>query len=246
MIKTLIVDDDPFTLECLKDALELYCQDVLPINEARSIKEAVTYIKKDQPDLVFLDIELPNEDGFSLFEYFDTIPFDVIFVTSHEKFAVKAFKYSAMDYLLKPVDPQELRKAVNKVAEGINQRQKLMQINLLLQQMNSKNESRIAIPGVRGVEFIDHDSIIYLKSNINYTIFYKNNGKSAIATKTLKEYEDVLPPQQFFRIHKSYIVNISAIKGFSRSTGMVLLENEVQLPVARRRKDQFMSLLINA
>ncbi len=247
MIRGLVVDDENKSRENLKILLNEFCEDVEVIGLASTIKEATDIINTLKPDVVFLDIQMHKETGFDLLEQFDKINFEVIFTTAHSEFALKAIKFSAVDYLLKPIDINELQWAIEKVKNKIkNKSFSKANIDLLLQNLKPHTEQKykLALPTSNGLVFVKLKDIIYCEADSNYTNIYTQDGKKHIVSKTLKEYDELLHEHNFFRIHKSYLINVNEIKEYIRGEGgYVIMNNSISLDVSKRRKDEFLKLI---
>ena len=235
-IKAIIVDDEANNRENLRLALASYCKEVKIIGEADSAITALDLIKAQPPDLVFLDIAMPLGDGFQLLESLDTINFDVIFVTAYNQHAIRAIKFCAIDYLLKPIDVLELKQAVNRVLNNQEKKQQQQKLELLSSQLDTPK--KIALPQSDHVEFVALNDIIRCQGEKNYTWFYLQDGRKLLVSQTLKEYVGLLEDAHFFRIHQSHLVNLQQIKKYSRRDGgyVVMTDKEI-VPVARNRKD---------
>lgn len=250
-LEVILVDDEDNAREYLANLLGKYCPDVHILGMAASVSEAIELIKQHPPQLLFLDIEMPKENGFELLKKLETIPFSVVFVTAYEKYAIKAFKMSALDYLLKPIDLEDLQLVIEK-AKVKSFHIANLQYKQFIQNITNKENpfSQVSIPVLNGFEFIHLDDIIYLKAESNYTQFFLKGGKHIMATKTLKEFEDVLNEVNFYRVHKSSMINLTALVKYTRGDGgMVLLIENHEVEVSRRAKEGFLErlnlLLIN-
>jgi two-component system LytT family response regulator len=247
MITCILVDDELKSRESLKILLEDFCSNVTVKALCQNINEAVDAIQQHQPDLVFLDIQLQRETGFDLFTRIGDINFEVVFTTAYSEYAIKAFKFSAIDYLLKPIDIEELKKAVEKVDRKLGQ-----SINLRLKQLmnNLKSTSngnyKLALPTSDGLVFVKIQDIIYCEASSNYTDIFTADGKKYVVSRTLKEYEDILADQDFFRIHNSYLINLNAMTKYVRGDGgYVVMSNNKSLDVSKRKKDSFLARIGN-
>lgn len=216
------------------------------LHSADSVKDGVCAINKFNPELVFLDIEMPVENGFKLFEYFDKVTFEVVFLTAYKNYAINAIKYSAFDYLLKPLDYIELGEAVKRYEKKRKENNYNNRVQTLMSNLNAGADiqAKIALPTMTGyvMEKINH--IMYCEADENYTKIYTVNGQTVLVSRTLKTVEELLPPEYFFRIHKSFLVNLNYVKSFDRSEGhRILLENGTLIDVATRRIDEFLRIL---
>lgn len=225
MIKTLIVDDENSAREFLEKMLQRYFPNKFYVCKlCESVDEAIEAIKTFAPDLVFLDIQMPNKNGFELFKECENIDFEVIFTTAHSEYAIEAIKRSALDYLLKPINYIDLLGAVNRFDNKNQKENQQKQLNVLLENIDSgdKAHKKIAIATESGFEFVKFNAIIYLEAQSNYTKFYLTNNSHITTSKTLKYFEDILPPDLFFRTHKSYLVNLNFIKRFYKVNDLLI------------------------
>lgn len=240
MIKAILIDDEVHCLDTLNMLLSDYCPDVQVIEQCVSAKKALEAIEKLKPDLLFLDIEMPVMNGFELLEQLSSISFAIIFTTSYDQYAIKAIRFSALDYLLKPIEPKELISAVKKVQE---QRHLPMaeQFQILLNQIQGKGGgiSKIAVPTAEGFELIYAEQIICCEANDNYTHFLLKNKNKLIACRTLKEIEEQLQGFPFFvRVHNSYLVNLNEVTRYVRGEGGYLVMSDgTSVNVSRSRKE---------
>ena len=245
MLRSIIVDDEPKSLENLKILSEEFVSNISVVALCKNVQEALVAIKVHKPDIVFLDIQMQNETGFDLLAQLEEINFEVVFVTAYSEFAIKAFKFSAIDYLLKPIDIEELKAAVRKVEEKrtgkTSKRLKILQDKLL---GSGADTSKIALPSVDGLIFLEMNDILYCEASSNYTIFFTVQKKQYMVCRTLKEYEELLSGHFFFRIHHSYLVNLKAIKKYVKGDGgQVILTNDVSLDVSKRKRVDFLNRL---
>jgi two-component system LytT family response regulator len=245
MIRAIIIDDEAHCIDTLSMLLKEFCPDVQIAELCRSAKKGLEAIEKHKPDLVFLDIEMPAMNGFEMLEQFTEIPFAVIFTTSYDQYAIKAIRFSALDYLLKPIEPSELVSAVKKVQE---QRHLPMaeQFQMLLKQIHGKNSgfNKIAVPTTEGFELIPADQVVYCEANDNYTYLFLKNKNKIIACRTLKEMEEQLLDFNFFiRVHHSYMVNLNEVTKYIRGEGGYLVMSEGStVNVSRSRKESLLKL----
>jgi two-component system LytT family response regulator len=251
MIRVVIIDDEENSRETLRGKLDLFCPEVEVAGEAGSVKDGMEVIASEDPDAVFLDIQLAGESGFDILEGIrdnDQVNPEIIFVTAHNEFAIKAIKFSALDYLLKPIDPEELVKAVRKVEESKGLPKKATNINVLVENIRQASDSpkKIVVPTSDGMHVIKLSDIIRLESSSNYTTFHLNNQKSLLASKTLKEFDNMLSGYNFQRIHKSHLVNMNYLKRYVQTDGgYLILEDGSKIPVANRKKEQLLNTLRN-
>lgn len=243
MIKAILVDDEKHCLTTLQILLERHCPEVHVLAQCRSAEDALEAIEKAKPDVVFLDIQMPFMNGFEMLEHLKEISFAVIFTTSYDQYAIQAIHYSALDYLLKPIDAKELKAAVQKIR---NQKQFPLaeQFELLLQQIQHRGAdfSRIAVPTADGFELIHAEQILRCEADDTYTYFFLKNNSKIIACRSLKEVESQLQPFAFFlRIHHSFIVNLNEVTRYIRGDGgYVIMSDGATVNVSRSRKEMLM------
>ena len=245
MIRAIIVDDEKNSCEALQLLLLDCCPAVEVIAIARSGTEALQMIQKLSPELVFLDIEMPNMNGFQLLEQLPKIDFELIFTTSYDQYAIKAIKFSALDYLLKPVDREELEKSVQKVQKKMSSTLS-QQLEILLQKVNhpSAPVQRIALPTMQGLELVPINSIISCSSNSNYTEFFLTDKRKILVSRTLKETEEMLEGYAFMRVHHSHIVNLNEITKYIKGEGgYIIMTDGSTVDVSRSRKEALMQKL---
>jgi len=240
MLKAIIIDDEPDCVKLLALQLKMYCPQVQVVAECTESETGYTKIKELLPDMVFMDIEMPVMNGFQLLEKIGTIKFSLVFVTAYDQFAVKAFRFSALDYLLKPIDGKDLKAAVEKAEQRLYPQ--AQQLSLLKEQMHGgiKNlPDKIALPYQNGVIFAEIKNVIYCESDNNYTRFYTEDGKKYVVAKTLGDIQEILEERNFLRIHRQYLINLSHIKKYVRGEGnYVIMSNDQSVPVARNQKER--------
>ena len=240
MIKAIIVDDETDCSDVLSVLLEKHCPSVNVIAIFNSPEDSIPAITEMTPDVLFLDVEMPGMNGFDVLERIKSTDTEVIFTTAHDSYAIKAIRFSALDYLLKPVQPSELQEAVRKLEDKHDRKSLQMQMDLLLKQVSQPVQSldKIALSTSEGLEIIDVEDILYCEAQSNYTMFHFRNGKRMLASKTLKQVDQLLKDHNFFRVHQSYLVNLRYIAKYVRGDGSyVLLENDVTVSVAQSRKE---------
>ena len=245
MINAIIIDDERHSCDALKMLLGKCCQQVHVTAICYSGEEGIKKINELKPQLVFLDIEMPHMNGFQMLEQLSKIDFEIIFTTSYDQYAITAFKFSALDYLLKPVDREELEKAVQRVSKKINPPVS-QQLEILLQKINQPaiTVQRIALPTMQGLEFVPVESILHCSSNNNYTEFFLKDKKKLLVSRTLKEVEDMLADHSFLRVHNSYIVNLNAVTRYVKGEGGYLVMTDGStIDVSRSRKEMLMQKL---
>ncbi|MBL0136572.1 MAG: response regulator transcription factor [Chitinophagaceae bacterium] len=241
MLSTVIIDDEPNNITNLRALLENYCPEVEITGTAKNAEEGIALIKSISPELVFLDIQMPGKSGFDLLQSLPKPNFEIIFVTAYDKYGIQAVKFAALDYLLKPVNIEELKSAVSKAVEKSFLKKKNQQLeNLvsLLEQKQNKEEHRLALPTAKETRFVKTGDIVRCESSNNYTIFYFKDGEKLIVSKPIYEYEELLEPYGFQRCHQSHLVNKQFIKSWIKEDGgYLLLDNGHQIPVSRQKKD---------
>lgn len=243
MFKALIIDDEIDCRESLLKYLNQYCININVVAQSNCVSDGLQKIKEHSPDVIFLDVQMPDGSGFDLLSQLPSVDFNVIFVTAYDHFAIQAIKFSALDYLLKPVDPLLLIEAVNKIknneAKHVKQKYQTL-IN------NSKRFEKIALPTMDGIVFINIKNIVRCQADRNYTKFYIDSGESFLVAKTLKEYDEMLCNLNFFRVHQSHLINLSFVKKYLKGEGgFIIMEDGSEITVARRRKEELLSILTN-
>jgi two-component system LytT family response regulator len=247
MIKTIIIDDENSASEFLEKMLHRYFPNKFYVcGLSESIDDAIIAIETYQPALVFLDIQMPNKNGFELFKEVKEINFEVIFTTAHSEYAIEAIKRSALDYLLKPINYIDLLGAVTRYENKSKKESQEKQFNVLLENIDTGDvaHKKMAISTETGIEFVKFNSIIYLEAQNNYTKINLLDGTSIIASKTLKSFDELLPSELFFRIHKSYLINMNFVKRFYKIDDfLVELTTGEKLPLSYRKKNEFISAI---
>ena len=247
MINAIIIDDEAKARESLKKTITSYCPEINVLAMGNNVDEAVKLINQLSPDLVFLDIEMPNGNGFTLFDKIRKPSFSTIFTTAYEEYAIKAFRIAALDYLTKPIDFRQLQEAVARYKNKQKIELKEQRLELLIENITNRPTefNKIALPDNEGYTMVKISDIIYCQADGSYTIVHLLNGKKIITSKLLKLIEELLPTQTFYRIHKSYIVNLNLIKQYIKVDGnQVILENDIRLDVSERNKKDFLEKLL--
>lgn len=240
-MKACIVDDEKKGRDSLQHLLEENCKDVQVVGNAESVDSAYQLINKLQPDLVFLDVEMPQGSGFELLKRFEKVNFKTIFVTAHNHYAIKAIKFAAIDYLLKPVDVDELVAAVENAKRSSGQLH--LQYTGLFENLESNRTGKLAVPVKDGVAFVHPKDIIRLQADGSYTHIF-TAGTKYTASRNIKEYEDILHELRFFRAHNSHLINLEHVRHFSRVDGyFAIMSDGSSVEVARRKKDLFLQLM---
>ena len=243
-LRSLIIEDELKSTNVLKSLLQEFCPEVNNCGEAITIKNAVPLIEQLHPDVVFLDIELPNENGFKLLDYFPSPSFDIVFTTAYDQYAIRAFRLAAVDYLLKPIGISQLKEAVSKVIKKRSQLRDMETYSILKDNIINKKPVKIALPTKNGFSFVKLDDIMYCQANRSYTFFYLVEGKKIIISKPLKWFEQSLDNLNFFRVNRSYLINLDYIQSYSRANGgEVTLESGVNLIISENKRDDFFQKL---
>ena len=245
MLKAIIIDDEPYCCESIATLLEENSE-VEIVAICYNAADAITSIKKYSPDLVFLDVEMPKMNGFEMLEKLPSVNFEIIFTTSYDQYALKAIRFSAIDYLLKPVDSEELQKAVQKVIHR-SQKPIAAQLEILMQKIHQPSTpiNKIAMPTMEGLQMIPVDSIISCESDSNYTILLLKNNKKIIVSRTLKEIEELLEEHSFVRVHRCYLANLNEVEKYVKGEGGYLMMSDgSSIDVARNKKEVLLKKLL--
>jgi len=242
--KVLLVDDEPDARAVLATYLLDYCPSHRIVGQASGVEEAFRLVRETQPDLVFLDVEMTDGTGFDLLDKFPQLDFHVIFTTAFDEFALKAFRYNAVDYLLKPIAPEDFTRAVDRASQLHDQN-----LNHLLQMMKTpapvREFEKIALPSQEGLTMMELAKIVRLESDKGYTTFKSNNGEHCLVSRSIGEFEELLPNNNFLRVHTSHLINLDFVKKFLREDGgYALMADGSKVPIARRRKEQFLEMLL--
>jgi two-component system LytT family response regulator len=244
MIRALIVDDEPNGRQYMRQMCERYLPQVRVVGEAANVQEARSLIDLEMPDLLFLDIEMPGTTGIEMLRQMPHIPFEVIFVTAFNRYAVEAFRLGAADYLLKPVNPSDLQNALERAEKNLLAQAADRPHLKTLAHHYGEAFTKVTIPTLNGYEFIDFKEIVYFESDGNYTTLRLLNGKQVVATRSLASFEEILEPYRFFRVHKSYLINLAFIRKYIKGDGgTVVMEDGTEIDVSRRRKEEFLACL---
>lgn len=246
-IKAIIVDDEQHCIEALQTMLQKKCPEVAVLGGVNSVRAAKELIDELQPDLVFLDVEMPHQNGFELLKLFDRVHFDVIFTTAFEQYALKAIKFNALDYLLKPFSVKELQDAIQKYRERRNAARMNLPaaspLEMFLQNMRTLQQThkKIALPTLNGLVFMPVQNIVRCESTGNYTKIFFTDKKHLLVSRPLKEFEELLTDVDFFRIHNSHLINLQQMQSYIQGEGgFALMSDGTQVEVSRRRKAEFL------
>jgi two-component system, LytTR family, response regulator len=240
ILRSIIVDDEKPSRDGLSTYIRDFCTDITIVAECDSVKSAYHAILQHQPDLVFLDIEMPNGNGFDLLKMFKSPAFKVIFITAFSEYAIRAFRFSAADYLLKPVKVDELIEAVNKVRETIEHTSNVSDIQTLLDNLSPKGTlENLVVSDIKGFTVIKVQNIIHCEGEGYCTHFYLTAGKKVTSSKHLKYYEELLDQNQIIRVHHSFLINLEHVEGYTRQ-GEIILSEELKCPLGDKYKQAFM------
>ncbi|HUM51142.1 MAG TPA: LytTR family DNA-binding domain-containing protein [Chitinophagales bacterium] len=244
-IKAIIVDDEKNNRLVLHKLIEKFCPQVTVIAECESVDDTILFLENNATDVVFLDVEMPGKNGFDLLANYNyQCPFEIIFTTAYSQYAVKAIRFSALDYLLKPVDPEELIRAVHKLSVKISDEIKAKQFELLEQKISNKDlgKKQLAISTLEGIYFASLDEIIHVDADSSYTKIYLTTNDMIMSSKPLKYFEELLEDYDFVRVHQSHIINLKHIRRYVRGDGgQVIMMNGAEIEVSRRKKDDLLA-----
>ncbi len=241
---TVIIDDEPDAVEFISSIITEYCPGLEVTGKAHNVRDGVHLIKDTRPELVFLDVEMPNGTGFDLLTHFPEKDFDVIFITAFNHYAIKAIKFSAVDYILKPININEFIESVNKVVHKRTTNPYAGSGNLeaLLENITTAQPTRLVIPTSDGREYLDPKMIIRIEADRSYSWFFINDKRKILVSKHLKEFQDILSDRNFFRPHNSHLINLDFVKKYIRQDGgYIELTDGSKIPIARNRKDIFLA-----
>jgi two-component system, LytTR family, response regulator len=245
MIRAIIIDDEPNSVETLQWKIETYCPKVRVVETFSDPVNGLEYLRGNEIDLLFLDIEMPNLSGFDVLEALNNIQFDVIFTTAYDQYGIQAVKFSALDYLLKPVRNKELIEAVERFVNKGEQAYPNMQIASLLQNLKSESETgrpeKITLATKESLELVAPSEITYCESDSNYTMVYLSDGRKKLISRTLRDFEQMLAPFYFFRTHNSFLVNMNEVREYVKSDGgYLVLKNKQKIPVSKSKRERLM------
>ncbi|WP_179351161.1 LytR/AlgR family response regulator transcription factor [Winogradskyella vidalii] len=244
MLKAVIVDDEPKAIQSLVWELSNFNQEIEVMASFSNPDEALEYLDKHTPDCLFLDVQMPTIGGFQFLEQLKTIDFAVVITTAYDEYAIKALKHEAIDYLLKPIDSDDMRDCISKIKKHNDRTVNSEKLERMLTNFNSQfDKKKITLNTDGKLLFLDVDDIVYIESDGNYSTLYLQNKKKIVLTKKLKEVNAILPEHYFFRIHNSYIINLNKIKAFIKNEGYVVMDSGQKIPVARQRKSDFLEKL---
>ena len=243
-IQTILIDDEPSSLQVLTQRINKHCPEVNILEACDTPVLGIQAIEKYHPQLVFLDIEMPGMNGFTMLQKLSYRNFQLVFVTAYDHYAIKAIKFSALDYLLKPVDVEELKNCIARVAQKMQFEPAYgAQVDFLLESLgvSKRNFKKIALPTLEGLQFVRVEDIVYLEAKQNYTSFHLAGGNKLTISRTLREFEELLPREDFIRIHNSYIIHKDYVEKYIRGEGgQVILSGNITLDVSKRKKHDFL------
>ena len=241
MLRTVIIDDEKDARINTINLVNTYCSNITIVGIAQNVAEGVDKIKEVKPDLILLDIDMPDGSGFDLLKKLMPINFYVIFITAYAEHAIKAIKFNALDYLLKPLDIEDLLLAVNKATVNKNSNHETLKINNLLEEIHRPEKLRIALSTCESIYFISPEQIIRVEADANYSHFYLTDNRKIMVSKPLKEYAELLECQGFFRTHQSHLINLAYLKQYDKAQGgYIVLNNNEQIPMIARKKENLL------
>ncbi|MFN8287694.1 MAG: LytTR family DNA-binding domain-containing protein [Chitinophagales bacterium] len=243
MIKAILIDDEAKARRILEALIKEYCPDVEIVATAEDVPSGVIAINQHKPDVLFLDVEMPGYTGFQLLDFFKETDFEIVFTTAHSDYALQAFRVSAIDFLLKPIQISELIAAVDKVKAKMGQSKE--RLSVLRDNFENNAIKKMALPVAEGLLFVNVEELSHLEADGPYTNFHFSDGRKILVSKKIKEFEEALTQRNsFFRTHRSYIINLKKISQYVKQEGgYVLLENDIQIPLARERKNDFLTVI---
>jgi two-component system LytT family response regulator len=244
MIRAVIIDDEPHCIDRIKQLMEVD-KNLSLIGEFTTLAEGIVGLKTLQPDVLFLDVQIHEHTGFDVLRAIEDYSFEVIFITAFDAYAVHAFKFSAVDYLLKPVDADDFNVAINKVSDKLATKDFAKKVSHLLENITKPDKhKKISIPTFEGFEFLEITDIVRCQSDVNYTTIFTKNGQKLLVSKTLKSFEELLADCNFFRIHNSHLINLEYVKKYTKGKGgYVTLTDNTIIEVSTRRKDDFLKCI---
>jgi two-component system LytT family response regulator len=246
MLKVVIIDDELNAREVIENTLLANCKNVEVVGRGESVKRGIEIIQEQEPDIVLLDVQMPDGTGFDLLSQLGKINFKVVFITAHQEFALQAFKFSALDFILKPVDSSELATAIKKAEETLENKD--IDVNMKILYDNLKNKSKetkkLILKSLDQIHAVNVKDIVRCESDGNYTLFILNDGRKLMVTKILKEYDEMLQQYNFFRVHQSHLINIDFFETYKKADGgEIIMQDKSVIPLASRKKEAFLKLL---
>lgn len=244
MVKTLIIDDEQHCIDRVTELIDPYKLKYMVVDTVKTVQEALLATHNYSPDLVFLDVQIANKTGFDYLKKLDRIDFNIIFTTAYEKYAIEAIKFSALDYLLKPIGQEAFDLAIKKYENNFSLNEINKKLDSLLFNLKEKSLNKLCIPSFDGIDFVELDNILFLEADINYTTIVLKNNEKMVVSKTLKNYENLLRNSGFFRVHNSFLVNLNYVKKYTKGKGgYVTMVNDKIINVSYRRKDKFLKTM---
>ena len=242
--KVLIIDDEKPTREFIRKMLESFDLKLDIYTDGENVQSGIEAIERIQPDIVLLDIQMPDGNGFDVLKSMSTKSFEIIFITAFQEFAVQAIKFSALDYILKPIDAEELRNAVLNALQMLSHKKDETQINALQNNIQPHLKRKLVLKTQESIFVVEIDDIVHCEADKNYTFFYLNDGKKILVSKTLKDYDTLLSGLQFFRVHQSYLINLNCVERYDKHDGgSVILKDGTAIPLSPAKKEQFFKSL---
>ena len=244
-MRVIHIEDNPAARNNLLGLIKEEHPDIEYIDSAKNVAEGIQSIKDHHPDLVFLDIEMPDGSGFDVLQKVSDLNFQIIFISSHEKYALRAIKFSALDYILKPIDPEELKRAIDKAKSEIEHHKTQKRIQTLLENLNrtKREQEKLVLKDKYGLQIVQIKDIIHLEANGSYTKFYLHEQDSILVSKGLKDYENILSTDLFFRCHQSHLINIDHLQRFDKRDGdYLILKDGSRVPLATRKRERLLSI----
>lgn len=245
-IKTIIIDDEADARASVRMIVDSFKNKLDIVSEAYSVKTALEEVNKHKPQLIFLDIDLEDGTAFDFLEKLDNINFKIIFVTGSNKSAIRAFRFNALDYILKPVNPDELIDAIQKAVQSINEGSIQIQLNNLLQQKKLNQQKNIVLSTLEDIHVVEIENIVRCESDGNYTTFFLNTKEKIMVSKNIKEYADLLSDYNFFRSHQSHLINLNYFSKYhKRDGGYIIMKDDSSVPLSKRKKDALLTCIAN-
>jgi len=243
MKKVLVIDDEKPTRDFIKRLIDSYHFDVEVFTDGENVATGVEAIHRLQPDLVILDIQMPDGNGFDVLKSIPVKNFEVIFITAFQEYAIQAIKFSALDYILKPIDSEELKQAIDSALNTITKKIEESQLNVLQHNMQLNAKRKLVLKTQESVHVVEIDDIIRCESDKNYTLFFFNNSKKILVSKTLKDFDVLLSGLTFFRAQQSHLINLNYVERYDRHDGTIMMKVGSAIPLALARKEQFFEIL---
>jgi two-component system LytT family response regulator len=243
MKKVLVIDDEKPTRDFIKRLIDSYHFGVEVFTDGENVATGVEAIHRLQPDLVILDIQMPDGNGFDVLKSIPVKNFEVIFITAFQEYAVQAIKFSALDYILKPIDSEELKQAIDNALNTITKKTDESQLNVLQHNMQQNSKRKLVLKTQESVHVVEIDDIVRCESDKNYTLFYFMNAKKILVSKTLKDFDTLLAGLTFFRAQQSHLINLNYVERYDRHEGTIIMKDGSAIPLALARKEQFFEIL---